>query len=353
MVKIERLPSGSYRARVHLGGGKYKSITDKDKKTVQLLAAQYEADIEAAQAKENDPYRGMTVGEAMERYIDLKSAVLSPSTLRGYDIIRRNRLPHLCAMTLSDITGEDVQRAINDDALNHSPKSVRNAHGFVSAVLGVYRSDLKLDTTLPQKKKPKISIPTQAEVDTMFEYFKGTDMEIPFSLAACCGLRESEISGLKWENVDYEHNRILITEAMVQNKEHAWVYKDLTKSESGDRSIRMYPFIRKILESAEHDGKYVTKLKPVSIGNKFPKALIKMGLPHYRFHDLRHYLVSVMLSLNIPKMYIADYVGHADEHMIDTVYGHIMATKKHEVEDIMEAYFSKSATKSDTNSDKF
>ena len=45
-------------------------------------------------------------------------------------------------------------------------------------------------------------------------------------------------------------------------------------------------------------------------------------------HDLRHYLVSVMLSLNIPKMYIADYVGHADEHMIDTVYGHIMASKK-------------------------
>ena len=39
MVKIERLPSGSYRARVHLGGGKYKSITGKDKKSVQLEAA--------------------------------------------------------------------------------------------------------------------------------------------------------------------------------------------------------------------------------------------------------------------------------------------------------------------------
>ena len=43
MVKITRLPSGSYRARVHLGGGKYKSITGKDKKDVQLKAAQLEA----------------------------------------------------------------------------------------------------------------------------------------------------------------------------------------------------------------------------------------------------------------------------------------------------------------------
>lgn len=62
MVKIERLPSGSYRARVHLGGGKYKSITGKDKKAVQLEAAQIEAGIKSAQQSEN----GMTVSEALE-----------------------------------------------------------------------------------------------------------------------------------------------------------------------------------------------------------------------------------------------------------------------------------------------
>lgn len=345
MVKIERLPSGSYRARVHLGGGKYKSITGKDKKAVQLEAAQYEADIEAAQAKENDPHRGMTVGEAMEKYIALKSAVLSPSTLLGYDVIRRNRLQSLMDMRISDITQEDIQRAINEDALNHSPKSVRNDHGLLSAVLAVYRQDMKLNTTLPQKKKPKIEIPTQEEVDAMFAHFKGTEMEIPFALAACCGLRESEIGGLKWKNVDFEHNRIIITEAIVRGIDVGYVRKDDTKSYAGDRSIRMYPYIRRILESAPRDGEYVTKLNPALIGKRFSNGLQKAGLPHYRFHDLRHYLVSVMLSLNIPKNYIADMVGHTDEHMIDTVYGHLMAQKKHDVEDILEEYFSKSATK--------
>lgn len=341
MVKIERLPSGSYRARVHLGGGKYKSITGKDKKAVQLEAAQYEAGILSRKGSATSPNQGMTVGEAMERYIELKSAVLSPATLTGYDVIKRNRFIELQSKLIDDVTKEDVQRAVNEEALRLSPKTVCNSHGFLSAVLSVYRSDLNLDTTLPQKKKTQILIPTQDEVDVMFQYYTGTKMEIPFSLAACCGLRESEISGLKWSNVDFENNRIVITESIVKNPEGVYVNKGVPKSFSGNRSIRMYPFIRKILESAERTGEHVTDFSPAYIGSRFTKDLKKMGIKHYRFHDLRHYLVSVMLSLNIPKNYIASYVGHADETMIDRVYGHIMETKKHDVEDIMEAYFSK------------
>lgn len=47
-----------------------------------------------------------------------------------------------------------------------------------------------------------------------------------------------------------------------------------------------------------------------------------------------------MLSLNIPKKYIADYVGHETEDMIDLVYGHIMQSKKTSVEDLLNDYYS-------------
>ena len=47
-----------------------------------------------------------------------------------------------------------------------------------------------------------------------------------------------------------------------------------------------------------------------------------------------------MLSLNVPKKYIADYVGHETENMIDQVYGHIMASKKSSVQDQLQSYFS-------------
>jgi integrase len=47
-----------------------------------------------------------------------------------------------------------------------------------------------------------------------------------------------------------------------------------------------------------------------------------------------------MLYLNIPKKYIADYVGHKDEKMIDDVYGHIMKDKKSTFTDLLSNYMS-------------
>lgn len=313
---------------------------------MQLLAAQLE--FELASGRGLNPYEAMTLGEAMEKYIELKSAILSPSTLRGYDSIRRNRVPGLLSMRLRDITQESVQYAVNEDALTHSPKSVRNLYGFLSVVLNVYKHELKLNITLPQRVKAKISIPTQEEVDKLFAHFSGTEMEIPFALAACCGLRVSEICALRWENVDLPNGRIEIRVALVKNTLGEYVEKG-TKSESGQRTIRIYPYVQDALERAERRGEYLTALSAHTIYNRFKRALVQLDLPDYRFHDLRHYLVSVMLSLNIPKSYIADYVGHANESMVERVYGHIMASKKTSVEDTMDAYFRHSATKSVTN----
>jgi integrase len=97
--------------------------------------------------------------------------------------------------------------------------------------------------------------------------------------------------------------------------------------------------VKTVLEKAERDGDYVVNLSPVAIGKRFTRILEKCNVGHFRFHDLRHYCVSVMLSLNIPKSYIAAYVGHETENMIDKVYGHIMASKKTSVEDQLQQYF--------------
>ncbi len=150
MVKIERLPSGSYRARVHLGGGKYKSITDKDKKTVQLLAAQYEADIEAAQAKEKDPNRGMTVHEAIEKYIESKKNVLSPTTYREYTQTWRNNFADINDIPLQELTQQQIQVEINKLAATNAPKTVRNKYGVLSSTLSMFRPDFVCRITLPQ-----------------------------------------------------------------------------------------------------------------------------------------------------------------------------------------------------------
>lgn len=336
MVKIQRLPSGSYRARVHIGGGKYKSITGKDKKTVQLEAAKVEANVttDYREAEKN-----VTLGKAIDNYIESKCNVLSPSTIRGYKALRNNAVPELMVVDINDLTPELVQRAINVFAVDKSPKYTRNVHGLISSTLKQYRPDLQLNTTMPQKKKSKIAIPTEQEMQKLFEYVKDTDAELPIYLGACCGMRRSEILGLKWSDIDFENGTISINEALVLNDENKPVSKG-TKTVAGTRTIRMFPFVRAVLNKAPKDSKYVVTLKGHQIYQRFKAALQECGIKHYRFHDLRHYLVSVMLSLNIPKNYIASFVGHGTERMIDEVYGHLMASKKTAVEDLLQDYFS-------------
>ena len=58
------------------------------------------------------------------------------------------------------ITQEDIQKAINLEAVKLSSKTVRNIHGLVSAVLRVYRPSMALNTALPKKKRIQLYIPS-------------------------------------------------------------------------------------------------------------------------------------------------------------------------------------------------
>lgn len=361
MVKIERLPSGSYRARVHLGGGKYKSITDKDKKTVQLLAAQYEADIEAAQAKENDPNRDMTVYEAIGKYIESKKNVLSPTTYREYTQTWRNNFADINDIPIYDLTQQQIQVEINKLSAANAPKTVRNKYGVLSSTISMFRPDFVCRITLPQKKKSEIVIPTEHDMMALFEETYGTSLEIPILLGSISGMRASEIIGLKWSTVDFEKRTIRIDTAKVLDIERNTVEKG-TKSRAGTRTIRILPHVYDALQRHyDPTAVFVTDLTYAQIYDRYQNALARCCPgKHYTFHELRHYAASVMIMLGIPVKYIADYLGHETEDMVNRVYGHIMADKKDMLFEKVESYygdvfcrcnFEKSDTISDTNSD--
>lgn len=343
LPKIKQLPSGAYHALVYShtdadGKRHYESFTGYDYNQVLLDVANFKADkkrdrIDRAQKK-------LTLGEAMQQYIEAKSAVLSPSTVSTYHDMQRSIFADIRDIPLSDITQDMIQRAVNREALNHSPKTVRNYHGFLSSVMQMYRPDFVLHTTLPQKIKNEIVIPTEEEVKRLLVASRGTPMEIPVLLAACCGMRRSEIAALTWDDIDFCRNIIRVKKALVADEKNALVEKT-TKTTASTRSIRMIPLVSDTLRRYKDDHPcdgYIT-ISPDNITHRFEHLLHQAGCPRYRFHDLRHYTVSVMLALNVPKNYIADYVGHSTENMIEQVYGHIMASKKTTVEDQLQDYF--------------
>jgi len=344
---VSQLPSGAYRVQIYIGkdaatGKKlYDSFTDKDYNTVVHWAIDRVRDRDEGVDIKTNPSK-MTFGEALDKYIESKSAVLSPSTIREYKRKRRTCVPSLMPIPMNKIKQQDIQVAINIEAADHSAKTVRDIHGLISAVLSIYRPDMPLKTTLPQKEKTEIEIPTDEEIKSLLDKSMGSPVEAPLYLAACCGMRRSEICALRWSDVDFKKNTITIKGALVYDENDELVLKK-TKTTASTRTIPMIPIVEETLariRNEKPDDEFVTNLTPNAVYHRYIDLLDKCGIKHYRFHSLRHYTVSVMLLLNVPKMYIADYVGHNSENMIDQVYGHIMKGKKSSFTDRLNDYFA-------------
>lgn len=338
-VKITQLPSGNYNARVYdytdaQGKRHYQSLTARTKSEVKRMIADFLTNHKREKVDGDD----MTLGEAVDRYIDSKANILSPSTVRGYRVIRRNRYTDLMSAPVSSITTM-MQQAINDDSLQHSPKTVRNGYGLISSAIHLSMPDKNFNILLPQKVKPQIIIPTESEMHTLLAYIKGTDLEIPVMLGAFCGMRRSEISALKWSDIDLVKGFLSIHSAIVMNDQNEFVVKG-TKTTSGTRTVKIFTPVLNLLRRISHDTEFVTNLSPDKISNQFFATLERANIRHFRFHDLRHYAVSVMLSLNMPKKYIADYVGHHSEKMIDEVYGHIMIDAQTQFMTAVDQYYT-------------
>ncbi len=106
----------------------------------------------------------------------------------------------------------------------------------------------------------------------VLEYFRGTNMEFPFALGAFCGMRESAIVGLRWDRIG---ERLTIKEAIVNGINGKC--SKLPKSYAGDRSIKIFPFVREIIDRTPQDGEYVTKLSASAIYNRFIRALMSLN----------------------------------------------------------------------------
>lgn len=326
----QKLPSGMWRCQVMVGG-KRVSIVDESPGVAQAKAVALRAGL--IEEKKTGP--SMTVGQAIDRYIESKDAVLSPSTVAGYKRMRKNALQDLMPIKLSDLTQEAVQKAVNKMARVKSPKSVRNAHGLLSAALVEYRPDMILRTTLPQKQKYDVDVPTDDDIERIIDAAKGTEMELPVLLAIWLGMRASEIRGLTWDCVS--GNVLHIRQAIVEG-ENGPELKG-TKTYSGNRKIRLPNYLADLISEQPRTDDYIVHLSGQAMYKRFSRLCEKTGLPHFRFHDLRHANASIMLALGVPDKYAMERMGHATNNMLKTVYQHTMKSKQDEVADVVDNYF--------------
>ena len=269
----------------------------------------------------------MTVSEAIDRYIKSKYTVLSPSTVNGYIIIRRNQLQNLMSVNLTDITSELYQSAINRDMLKYSSKSISNAVGLVNAAVKMFAPEIqsKLFVTKPQKTKASFYIPEEDEIDIIYSRIKKLKPILikPFLLASQCGLRPSEISALSGDCIC--KGQIEIKAAIVLDHQGHPIRK-APKTYAGYRSIPISPQMEKVLLKNINNRKesICGGMTAKEIGNEWRKFFdTNTDLYYFKFYALRHYYASKCLLMSIPQRYIAELMGHSSTNMIERVYQHV------------------------------
>ena len=327
----KQLPSGKWHVQVMVQGRRMGK-TFRTKEEASYWAAGVKTKCREAEKSPRD----MTVGELLDRYIMSKDSVLSPSTIAGYKQIRKGWSDRFVRLPLADLTQEKVQREINAMAKTKSPKSVRNAHGLLSAALAEFWPDKVLHTTLPQKQRYEAAIPSPEDIVRLAGAAEGLPIELPLLLAAWMGLRLSEICGLTWDCI--EGDTLHIKQAMVYGEDGP-VLKG-TKTYSGDRRIRIPPRILALIRQQPRRDAYIIHMSGRAIYKAFVRLCKASGVQHYRFHDLRHMQASVMLALGIPDKYAMERMGHASPNMLKMVYQHTMQETREQVADMVDDYFS-------------
>lgn len=304
-MKLEQLPSGSYRAKKVYKGKTYR-VTFDHKPTDR------EALIALAEVMQEEPSKEKGTFESYaKRYIDSKRNILSPASVRTYNELIDRMSDRLKGTNLYDITQELIQIEINEYSKGHAAKSVRSLHGFIASVLGWYRPKFALKTLLPRKEKSKSYLPTTEDVKAILEAVKGTEYSVPFQLGVL-GLRRGEICALTME--DLKGKNLTINKTLVYS--NGWILKPAAKTEESNRVIVIPEALAK--EISENGAIY--EGDPKRLNKHLQRVQKQLNIPQFRFHDLRHYFASYASTLGIPEADIMAMGGWKSDHVFKSIY---------------------------------
>ena len=306
MMKAERLRSGNYRVKVYLG------TVEGKKRFISVTAPTKEEAEKRANVLRGKDWAIMTVEDACQVFLTMRGTEISPATLRGYEgTMRKYILPDIISgIKLGKLSSPHVQTWLNK--MDVSRKTKQNHLGFLTAALGFVGFEKRLKLRIAEEEPKALYTPTISEVNAVLDILDDeTHLAACF---ACLGLRRSEICALRREDIDGRF--VMITKDVVKKSSGEWVSK-LTKTQKSRRAVEIPP---ELIDLLPDEGRLIS-CSPDCITNRFARAVKKSGVHPFRFHDLRSFSASSMLSeLKVARSTAKSLHGWKTDRMLDQHY---------------------------------
>ena len=82
---------------------------------------------------------------------------------------------------------------------------------------------------------------------------------------------------------------------------------------------------------------------PDALTQRFEKTVQRAGLPHFRFHDLRHYSASIMHAIGVPDQYILQRGGWASDGVTKSIYRNSISDEAQRQNTLINSHFEKAS----------
>ena len=307
-------------------------------------------------AQENGTYvkpNKLTVGDWLDKW--LESYVKINCSIRTYDayqsIVEIHLKPSLGTTLLTQLKPQQIQDYYSKIFQGNgrlSASSVLHIHRILFQALkygmrqGLLSQNVADLADPPRVKKPKMRTLIPTEVARLFEVTKDGQYHAIYFTAINTGLRQAELLGLRWRDIDLDLAALSVNQVLYKRR-GVCIFKE-PKSEHSRRRLDLSPslalYLRKykVLLEAEYirtgvplndddlvfgniDGK---PIDPTTLTHNLGKALKKAGLPHIRFHDLRHSFASLMLMGGVHPKIVSEMLGHSSVTLTLDTYSHVI-----------------------------
>ena len=272
--------------------------------------------------KKREKYRTVTVGDAIDRYIDAKRGTSSPATIANYLAYRKVCYSKIEAVPITEVTTEILQSWVSDISGGHSASTVAVRAELLKSALAMFLPEKVFRIKLKQVADAERYVPTDSDVSEIIKYLRirKVDLYRPVILAAFGTLRRSEICALTID--DIQGNVVSVTKAYVKDEYGEWIVKE-PKSISSRRKVALpQSAVDMLLEGL--DGERIFPHTPdfltVRWNHYMKKIEEEVGIPYFRFHDFRVYSVSIRHAIGIPDKYISQASGHGSLAVMRKVY---------------------------------